>query len=128
MPGRVLQGLSGLRAASPFPRGHSKRSSGGILDRGDEDKYRLSNRRIPRLRWTLRNWRTLGYLAGAAALLALLFFPRYQMHVEVQLFKRGWIREAILPVRPPPFVDLFQPGVHRFDLLQPLPCRSTVPR
>ncbi|GAA5857524.1 hypothetical protein JCM8547_009320 [Rhodosporidiobolus lusitaniae] len=100
MPGRVLQGLSGLRAASPFPRGHSKRSSGGILDRGDEDKYRLSNRRIPRLRWTLRSWRTLGYLAGAAALLALLFFPRYQMHVEVQLFKRGWIREAILPVRP----------------------------
>jgi hypothetical protein len=30
----------------------------------------------------------------------LVFFRTYQVHVEIQLFSRGWIKQAILPVRP----------------------------
>jgi hypothetical protein len=30
----------------------------------------------------------------------LLFFRTYQVHVEIQLFSRNWVKHAILPVRP----------------------------
>ncbi|GAA5901486.1 hypothetical protein JCM6882_006293 [Rhodosporidiobolus microsporus] len=100
MPGGSSLGLSALRAHAPFPRSHHKNRSGGLLDGGSDDKYRLTSRRIPGLggRWT--RWRVLGYLVGAALLSVAFFFWRYQVHVEIQLFSRGWVNQAILPVRP----------------------------
>ncbi|GAA6002450.1 hypothetical protein JCM10207_001128 [Rhodosporidiobolus poonsookiae] len=100
MPGGTTLGLSSLRVSSPFPRLPHKRTSSGIL--GD-DKYRndrLSTARLAGQGWRLRSWRTLGYLVAAVLLAVAWFFWTYQLHIEIQLFSRGWVKQAILPVRP----------------------------
>ncbi|GAA6027339.1 hypothetical protein JCM8097_002607 [Rhodosporidiobolus ruineniae] len=100
MPGGATIGLSALRSHSPFPRSHNKQRSGaGLLDAGD-DKYRLSARLLLQGRIRSRGLRLVAYMLGAALVSVLWFLWRYQVHVEIQLFNRGWVRQAILPVRP----------------------------
>ncbi|BGP39842.1 hypothetical protein JCM10450v2_003812 [Rhodotorula kratochvilovae] len=87
-----------MRLPNPFARAHGRKRS-GILD--EPDKYtKLSTRRAfggPG-RWTV--WRAVRWAVGLVGLAVLLFLWTYQVHIEVQLFQRGWIRQAILPVRP----------------------------
>ncbi|GAA5835609.1 hypothetical protein JCM11251_002975 [Rhodosporidiobolus azoricus] len=99
MPGGSSIGLSTLRAHTPFSRSHRKNRSGSLLDTGNDGRYRLTTRRIPGLGGRMGRWRVLGYLASAALLSVAFFLWNYQVHVEIQLFSRGWVKQAILPVR-----------------------------
>ena len=45
----------------------------------------------------MRRW---GTLPSACTAQIALFLWSYEVHVEVQLFSRGWVRRAILPVHP----------------------------
>ncbi|BGP24469.1 hypothetical protein JCM10295v2_003385 [Rhodotorula toruloides] len=98
MPGRSSIGLNRLSIATPFARQQHKRDLSGLLDGGS--KYdKLSTRRQGGVGTALLSWRTLRYVAGLAILTVLFFSWTYEVHVEIQLFSRGWVRQAILPVR-----------------------------
>ncbi|GJN89210.1 hypothetical protein Rhopal_002189-T1 [Rhodotorula paludigena] len=71
-------GVPTARLPNPFARSHAKNRS-GILEDGFDKRGKLSTKR----------------LAGV-----LLFVWTYEVHVEIQLFSRGWVRKTILPVQP----------------------------
>ncbi|GAA5897475.1 hypothetical protein JCM5296_001136 [Sporobolomyces johnsonii] len=99
MPGRSTLGLGSLRLPAPFSRTPHKRNPSGLLDARDGDD-KLSTRRKVELggQWTAS--RLLRWLGGVALLTLLYFWWRYQLHIEIQIFSRGWVNQAILPVRP----------------------------
>ncbi|GAA5931958.1 hypothetical protein JCM1841_006114 [Sporobolomyces salmonicolor] len=99
MPGASTLGLGSLRLPGPFARTPHKRNPSGLLD-GRDGYDKLTTRRKLELggRWTA--WRLLRWLVGLALLAVLYFWWRYQLHIEIQIFSRGWVRQAILPVRP----------------------------
>ncbi|GAA6061241.1 hypothetical protein JCM10212_002700 [Sporobolomyces blumeae] len=100
MPGGTSLGLNDFGLTSLLPRSGHKRTSSGLLDAPRHDYDRLSTRRraMDAPSWTPR--RVLKWFVVVAGLAVLSFWWRYELHVELQLFSRGWVRESILPVIP----------------------------
>ncbi|BGP55224.1 hypothetical protein JCM8202_003771 [Rhodotorula sphaerocarpa] len=99
MPGGANLGVPALRVPQLFDRQAHKRSPSILFDGGTRyDK--LTTRRQRGWALLARNAHLLRNLAIACVLFILLFFWRYQVHVEIQLYSRSWVRNAIVPVRP----------------------------
>ncbi|GAA5885090.1 hypothetical protein JCM16303_006398 [Sporobolomyces ruberrimus] len=88
--GELQNPLSGLRAT------HKRNPSGGLLD----DYEPLSTRRRNPVGSSARLWRLLRWIVLSLVALVLVFLWKYELHIELQLFSRGWIRSTILPVVP----------------------------
>ncbi|BGP16031.1 hypothetical protein JCM10213_004811 [Rhodosporidiobolus nylandii] len=99
MSGGSSFGFGSVRGALPLQRSPHKRKPSGILD-GGYGADRLTTRRLADPSWRWRPRRIASYVLGAASIAVVWFFWTHQVHVEVQIFDRGWINKAILPVRP----------------------------
>ncbi|GAA5960756.1 hypothetical protein JCM3765_007322 [Sporobolomyces pararoseus] len=98
-------GLSDLR--TPFSRTSTHKrnaSSFGASGLLDQDGYEaLSTSRSSRRRGmssTVNLLRIVKWILGTIVALVIIFFWKYELHIELQLFNRGWIRSTILPVVP----------------------------
>ncbi|GAA5907685.1 uncharacterized protein JCM6883_001859 [Sporobolomyces salmoneus] len=95
---------------SPFGRSHkrnpSSNSFGGLLD-DENGLYTSTSRRKTRTAdlYKLLKWSIVSLLA-----LALLFWWKYELHIELQLYSRGWIKETILPIVPTSSSTCFSPS------------------
>ncbi|GAA5928741.1 uncharacterized protein JCM15063_003955 [Sporobolomyces koalae] len=89
--------LDEVRMPSLFGSSRHKRNpSSGLLDEYES----LSTRRKPRTGLPFDLWRVLKYTLATVVAIVVIFFWKYEVHIELQLFSRGWIRETILPIVP----------------------------